>query len=291
LITPQSLNAELSDRVSQILERCLAKSPRDRFQSFAEVVAHLDEASSSADLWDDNRDTALRPFLDRYGARREDYLSSRFEEDCYEFADGRVLKIVKGDIVEQRVDAIVSSDDSQLSMSGGVSCCILIAAGPLLRDEVQAFAPARPGRVVVTRAGQLPARFVFHGITLGIHKDNVLLPSRDIIAEILKNCFYHADTLYVKSMAIPQIGGGVGGFPKATGLDLMFRFVARTLVHNLTGVREVRIVLLGDHTGARKWWAAMAKRPYPGLSPSQQAAMAKLAQVAESIEKTAPDET
>ena len=40
-IPPRSLRPELSERISNVIERCLAKSPGDRFASFAEVVKNL----------------------------------------------------------------------------------------------------------------------------------------------------------------------------------------------------------------------------------------------------------
>jgi O-acetyl-ADP-ribose deacetylase (regulator of RNase III) len=96
---------------------------------------------------------------------------------------------------------------------------------------------------VVTSAGALPARFVFHGITLEGPVEDRVCPSRDLISEILAACFYHADTLFVKTMAFPLLGTGTGGFSPEVCLDTMFRFLARMLLRGLTSVREVRIVL------------------------------------------------
>ena len=70
----------------------------------------------------------------------------------------------------------------------------------------------RPGRVVVTSAGRQRRRFLFHGVTMGLLGDDWVLPSRDLIAEIMASCFYHADTLNVRSIAFPLLGTGVGGF-------------------------------------------------------------------------------
>jgi O-acetyl-ADP-ribose deacetylase (regulator of RNase III) len=281
LIAPQSHNPELSDRVSQILERCLSKSPRDRFQTFAQLISHLDEASGSADLWDDSRDTVLRPFLQRYYERRDDYLNSGLTKTAMNLVRADFSRSSRATL-SAMCDAIVSSDDSQLSMGWRLvlhrhcrRATVAKRPKPLHRA---------PGRVIVTRAGQLRARLLSRDNARRAEPERVL-PSRDVIAEILKNCFHHADTLHVQSMAIPQVGAGVGGFPKGTCLDMMFRFVARTLLHKLTGVREVRIVFLDDRMGALKWWAAMAKRRFQGLTPNQQRAMDQLGQVAESMKK------
>jgi O-acetyl-ADP-ribose deacetylase (regulator of RNase III) len=178
---------------------------------------------------------------------------------------------VSGSIVKQEVDAIVSSDDEYLTMGGGVSMAIRGAAGPTLMDaETRKYVPVRPGRAVVTSAGELPARFVFHGVTLGgtrpalaqpnrmvlldtvgyvtlgSTRPTVVYPSRDLIAEIMTSCFYHADSLHVKTIAFPLLGTGVGNLSRIVCLDTMFRFLARMLLRGVTSVCEARIVLYED---------------------------------------------
>jgi O-acetyl-ADP-ribose deacetylase (regulator of RNase III) len=160
--------------------------------------------------------------------------------NTYLFPNGKALRIVSGDIISQAVDAIVSSDDSYLSMGGGVSAAIGNAAGPEFVRESHKFVPARAGRVVVTSAGRLNARFVFHGVTI----ENAD-PSLNIISEILAGCFHHADTLYVKRIAFPLLGTGAGGFPRDVCLDTMVNYLAKKLLQGLTTVEEASIVLAG----------------------------------------------
>ncbi|MFM8273146.1 MAG: macro domain-containing protein, partial [Gemmata sp.] len=109
--------------------------------------------------------------------------------------------------------------------------------------EARRFAPVRRGRAVVTAAGALPARFVFHAITLAGDKEHRERPSRDLINELLESCFYHADTLGVKSIALPLLGTGTGMLSTEVCLDTMFRFLARKFARGLTTVREARIVI------------------------------------------------
>ncbi|MGZ3319337.1 MAG: macro domain-containing protein, partial [Isosphaeraceae bacterium] len=105
------------------------------------------------------------------------------------------------------------------------------------------YGAVRPGRAVVTSAGALKARFIFHGVTVGISASRVVYPSRDLISEIMTSCFYHADSLQVRSMAFPLLGTGAMGFSRAICLDAMFQFLARMFLHGLTCVEEARIVL------------------------------------------------
>jgi eukaryotic-like serine/threonine-protein kinase len=89
----------------------------------------------------------------------------------------------------------------------------------------------------------LPQRYVFHGITLDYSKPSVVVPSRDVIAEILESCFYQAETLHVTSLAFPLLGTGTGGFPRDVALDTMFRVLLRLLLRRPTCVREAMIVI------------------------------------------------
>jgi len=257
LIPPRTRNANLSQHTSEVLERCLAKAPNDRFQSFNELMRQLDPTPKLLSPWHTSDETDLAPFLARYQQRRDLYLHRRgelTEPDIYEFSGQRRLIVLRGSLAEQKVDALVSSDDGHLTMGTasknptGVASALLRVAGQEYFDEARKFIPARPGRVIVTSAWRLPARYVFHGITLEGAVERRACPSRDLISEILASCFYHADTLYVQTLAFSLLGTGAGGFAEDVCLDTMVRFLARMLRRGLTTVREARIVLF--HRGS-----------------------------------------
>lgn len=246
LIPPRSRNPAISEHVNEVIERCLAKSPNERFSSFTEISRQLDPASRQMSPWEATDDTQMAPYLARYHVYRPMYLglwNDMESSDLYEFPGGRWLRVLHGDITEQRVDAIVSSDDAQLSMEGGIPQSILRAGGSSIATEVRKYAPVRLGRVVATSAGALPARFVFHGIALDSSKQE-LTPSRDLIAEIIASCMYNADTLGVTTIALPLLATGTGRFSEGVCLDTMFRYLARTLLRGVTSVQEARIVIL-----------------------------------------------
>lgn len=247
LISPRSHRADLSAPMGEILERCLAKSPSDRFSSFGEILKLLQRSLEGASPWASSEDAELAPYLARYRSRREAYLAERQswnqDLDVYTFPHGRTLRILRGDIVVQQVDAVVSSDTSHLLMEWGVSQAIRTAAGYTVAVEAGRLAPVRPGRAVVTSGGALPARLVFHGATVGYLKDQIIRPSRDLLTEIMTSCFYHADTHDVRSIAFPLLGTGAMRFPRDICLDTMVQFLARILLRGLTTVGEARIVL------------------------------------------------
>jgi O-acetyl-ADP-ribose deacetylase (regulator of RNase III)/tRNA A-37 threonylcarbamoyl transferase component Bud32 len=243
LVRPKARNPKLSVWTSDLLERCLAKAPGDRFASFAEILGLLQARDGNRSPWDAGDEEGMAHYLSRYQERRAAYLRcERGLEDAYEFPGGQVLRILEGDIVRQHVDVLVSSDTCQLGMSIGVSEAIRLAGGPVIAQEARRYAPVRTGRAVVTSAGALPARFVFHGVTVGRDWD-YLRASRDLISEIMASCFYHAASLYVQTIAFPLLGTGGAGFERDECLDAMFRILVRTFLHSLTPVREARIIL------------------------------------------------
>jgi serine/threonine protein kinase len=246
LVSPIACNERLSKRTSDVLERCLAKSPVDRFSSFSDVLTVLSDKADE-DPWLSDDDPQLSGLFSAYAAKRESYLQrgdSR-ELDVFTFPAGRTLRIVRGDIVKQQVDAIVSSSDDYLSMNAGVAHAIGVAGGPFLLEYAERLAPVRPGRAVVTSAGcgNLLCRFVIHAVTVGIHENAWVFPSRDLIAELVASSFYQADCHKVFSIAFPLLGTGAQGFPIDTCLDTMFRCIARALLRGLTLVEDVRIVI------------------------------------------------
>lgn len=237
LISPNARNPSLSPKLNDCLERCLAKSPLDRFQTFADISTHLRPGPAAEAPWDQSDDPEVTRQLEMYRASKSIYLAGRAadlpEPDAYRFPHQRVCTIGFGNLVEQHVDAVVSSDDESLSMGGGISAQLQQAAGTGYEDMAQRYAPVRPGRAVVTPAGSLPARFVLHGVSLGKWGTESIRPSRDLINEIMESCFYHADTLGLHSIAFPLLGTGAGRFSKEVCLDTMFRFLARKLARGL----------------------------------------------------------
>ncbi len=247
LIAPRSRNPALSARLNDCLERCLAKSPGDRFQTFADLAAHLRPEAAAEAPWEQSEDPVVTRQLERYRSRRPLYLGDRPADlpgpDEYPFPHQRTLTVGFGDLAEQRVDALVSSDDESLSMGGGVSARLAEVAGGDYAETARRYAPVRPGRAVVTPAGALPARFVLHGVTLGKWGEEWVTPSRDLLNEIVESCFYHADTLGLRSIAFPLLATGTGRFSKEVCLDTLFRSLARKLARGLTTVREARLVI------------------------------------------------
>ena len=74
------------------------------------------------------------------------------------------IELIKGDITEQEVDAIVNAANSRLDHVGGIARAIALAAGPEL-TAASLEAPQVPtGDNYATTAGNLKAKIVIHAV-------------------------------------------------------------------------------------------------------------------------------
>ena len=76
--------------------------------------------------------------------------------------------MVRGNLLEESVDAIVNAANGHLAHGGGVAGVISRAAGPMLQDEsdslVRQNGPYPSGAAVATTAGKLPFKAVIHAV-------------------------------------------------------------------------------------------------------------------------------
>ena len=135
------------------------------------------------------------------------------------------LSLEFGDITTSKADVLVSSDDAFLSMGGGVSTAILIAAGPQIRADTLKWVPAKLGDVIVSSAGALDAKYVFHAVTLG----DGALSHEEIINKITHQCLSLLSILRLSSIAFPAIGSGIAGFTLETVASTLAEVIVREL--------------------------------------------------------------
>jgi O-acetyl-ADP-ribose deacetylase (regulator of RNase III) len=123
------------------------------------------------------------------------------------------LELVQGDITLQTVDAIVNAANAQLAGGGGVDGAIHRAGGPAIMAETRQRYPlgCPTGDAVVTGAGSLPAKFVFHAVGPiwrgGQHQESELLRSA------YRRCLELAAQHQCRSIAFPSLSTGAYGFP------------------------------------------------------------------------------
>jgi len=130
-----------------------------------------------------------------------------------------------GDITTSKSDILVSSDDYMLSMGGGVSAAIRKVGGARIAADASKMVPARAGDVVVSTAGDLPAKYVLHAITIG--NERLDLPADAIVRQTTQRVMHLLPLLGCTSVAFPAIGAGVAG--------ISYEIVASEMASSLVG--------------------------------------------------------
>jgi O-acetyl-ADP-ribose deacetylase (regulator of RNase III) len=154
------------------------------------------------------------------------------------------IELVRGDITTQQVDAVVNAANSALAGGGGVDGAIHRAAGPSVMEETRRRYPrgCPTGEAVVTAAGHLPARFIFHAVGpvwQGGHRGEP-----DLLRSAYRRCLELAIAHDCRSVAFPAISTGIYGYPMDLAAETALEEIRRFLVEQATAAPlTVRMVL------------------------------------------------
>ncbi|MGD0359721.1 MAG: O-acetyl-ADP-ribose deacetylase [Bryobacteraceae bacterium] len=158
---------------------------------------------------------------------------------------GKTLKLATGDITRVAADAIVNAANLALAGGGGVDGAIHCAGGPSLMAELDQIRPrigqCPTGSAVVTGAGALPARHVFHAVG-PVYRDG-LHGEPELLASCYRKCFELAQDCGARSISFPAISTGVYGYPLRAAAQIAVREVARQLERTDCDVAEATFVL------------------------------------------------
>ncbi len=158
-----------------------------------------------------------------------------------ELTAGRLaIRLVESDICERNVDAIVNAANNQLWMGGGVAGAIKRRGGREIEQEAIAKGPVPIGDSVLTTAGSLRAKHVIHAAVMGAD----LATNEDYIRRATVSALALARDHSLRSIALPALGTGVGGFPLAACARTMIR-AAREHAEAGTTLEVIELVLFG----------------------------------------------
>jgi len=157
------------------------------------------------------------------------------------------ISIIKGNITEVSVDAIVNAANSSLMGGGGVDGAIHRAGGPTILNECRNIVAkqggCKTGEAVITTAGNLSTKYVIHTVGpvwYGGNKNEV---------QQLANCYRNALQLAVdyqcKTIAFPSISTGVYRFPKDEAAKIAIETVLGFLTLN-DAIEQVIFVCYDD---------------------------------------------
>jgi O-acetyl-ADP-ribose deacetylase (regulator of RNase III) len=152
------------------------------------------------------------------------------------------IELVRGDITEADVDAVVNAANPSLLGGGGVDGAIHRRGGPAILEACRALRATKlpdglpVGEAVATTAGDLPARWVIHtvGPVYGRTHDDA-----GLLAACHRSSLRVADELGATTVAFPAISTGAFGYPVQEAASVAIAAVRDAS----TAVEEVRFVL------------------------------------------------
>ncbi len=148
------------------------------------------------------------------------------------------IEVYRGDITQLEIDAMVNAANNHLWMGGGVAGALKRAGGKEIETEAVKKGPIPIGEAVATGAGKLKAKYVIHAAVMG----QDLKTDAKKIRQATRNSLLRGDELKIKSIALPALGTGVGGFPMDECARIMISEVLEYATGN-TGIERVVFVL------------------------------------------------
>ncbi len=134
-----------------------------------------------------------------------------------------VPELIKDDITQLDVDAIVNAANTNLLPGGGVCGAIHRAGGPAIAAECRQLQHCPAGEAVVTTGGNLKARNVIHAVGPVWQGGN--FNEEELLASAYRNSLKRAVEINAKTIAFPNISTGIYGFPKASAAGIAVRSV------------------------------------------------------------------
>ena len=156
----------------------------------------------------------------------------------YEYS-GTIFEAIYGKIEELEFDAIALPTTPSLLMDSGSSLKIKGIAGQDVEDEALKQAPGSPSDAVVTEAGHLPSKKIFHCVML----DDKKKASPESLRISIKSVFEKAEKLGLRRLAFPAVGASFPGLDPKTATEIIVSQTKQSILEKLGIFSEICFIV------------------------------------------------
>ena len=166
--------------------------------------------------------------------------------------NGGMLTVKRGDLLKERVTAIVNAANDQLDHIGGVALAIDRASGGNVQREsrrvIQKSGRVPTGQVAVTGAGgRLQCQSVIHAVGPDAnerpHKE-----CEQLLKLVCENVLRTAEAQGMGSVALPAIGSGIYAMKKDVVAQILISAILHYPYQHSSTLKDIRIVLSEEET-------------------------------------------
>ena len=152
-----------------------------------------------------------------------------------------LVRLEKGDITLLNIEAIVFYARNDLQLGSGFGNAITVRGGPSIQEELKKFGSINTCDAVVTKAGNLKAKYIIHAVGPKFQEADLENKLRKTILKTLQA----ATEKQIKNIAFPPMGTGFYGIPLELCARVMLNVINEFLA-NSTSLEEVVICVMDN---------------------------------------------
>lgn len=155
-----------------------------------------------------------------------------------------LVNIKKGDITEEKVDAIVNAANNTLLGGGGVDGAIHKKGGPTILEQCKKHSGCPTGEARITTAGNLPSKYVIHTVgPIYGREDNM---EERLLYNAYINSLKTAEEYDLETISFPSISTGAYGYPIKEAVKIAKKAIVDFSEFN-SSVKEINFVLFSTN--------------------------------------------